>query len=285
MERRPHGAPASSPACAAPSAPQPASCRPRRPMERRRPRRPTPHRRPLSQSPPTVPPHGAPASSPACAAASAPWPVSCRQRRPHGAPASSPACAAPSAPHSNLVSTAAPRTDGPWAGRPTEHARLRRRPMRTPALQNTRALTYAAPAPWSAGPMERRRPRRPAPHRRRRRSASIRRPSGCLPHSCVADKAEHNAEGRFAAWFSRDGSPLECRVTLSAGCSNRRHAGLRSAARSIWKAVKRSSRRWSCRRRASSQFRAWWSSLPSGRESSFSKKPRIVWRNNASSAA
>ena len=46
----PHGTPASSPAYAAPSAPQAVSCRPRRPLERRRPRRPVPHRRSLSQS-------------------------------------------------------------------------------------------------------------------------------------------------------------------------------------------------------------------------------------------
>ena len=38
-----HGAPAFSPARAAPSLPQAVTCRPRRPMERRRPRRPAPH--------------------------------------------------------------------------------------------------------------------------------------------------------------------------------------------------------------------------------------------------
>ena len=64
----------------------------------------------------------------------------------------------------------------PWAGTPTVHARLRRGPARTPALQATPALQVAvagedAGAPElpphdvsSAATMERRRPRRPAPH-------------------------------------------------------------------------------------------------------------------------
>ncbi len=139
--RRPHGAPASSPACAAPlisqgaPASSPASATPlapwsagvlaglRRtigPMERRRPRRPPPHR----------PPHGAPASSPASATPSAPWsagvlaglrhtvrPMGRRRPRrppphrpPHGAPASSPACATPSAPWSAGVLAGLRRT-------------------------------------------------------------------------------------------------------------------------------------------------------------------------------
>ena len=70
------------------------------------------------------------------------------ERRPHGTPASSPACAAPSLPQADSCRT--------WAGRPTHYARLRRWPVRTPALQDWRALTYGesphgAPASWSAG--------------------------------------------------------------------------------------------------------------------------------------
>ncbi len=70
--------------------------------------------------------------------------------RTHGAPASSPACAAPPVPHPVSRRTRRP-ADEPCAGRPTHHARPRRRPVRTPALQNSRALTLGTPDPWSAG--------------------------------------------------------------------------------------------------------------------------------------
>ena len=67
----PHGTPASSPAYAASSAPQAVSCRPRRPLERRHPRRPAPHRRSLSQSSCRLRrraerPWGGPRTMPAC---------------------------------------------------------------------------------------------------------------------------------------------------------------------------------------------------------------------------
>ena len=58
------------------------------------------------------------------------------ERRPHGAPASSPACAAPSG---RFNSSPQPR-------RPLPHRRSRNN-----LLQNWRALTHGAPAPWSAG--------------------------------------------------------------------------------------------------------------------------------------
>ena len=72
------------------------------------------------------------------------------ERRPHGAPASSPACTPPSSLSQSPANSVTPcRTT--WARSPTHHARLRRGPARTPALQIWRALTYGAPAPWSAG--------------------------------------------------------------------------------------------------------------------------------------
>ncbi len=166
MERRSPGAPASSPACAAPSLAQTVSC-PQPRMQRR--------------------PHGAPPSSPACAAHPVPQTVSCpqprMQSRPPGAPVPWSAgvlaglrrtvarsdSLMPAAPHAEpapgsagvlaglrahpvpaAVSCPQPRRpDGPVG--PTDHARLWRWPVRTPALQNWRFLIYGAAAPWSAG--------------------------------------------------------------------------------------------------------------------------------------
>ncbi len=173
MERRPHGAPASSPACAAPSALQEVSCRRRRRADRplagedtgapggRWPVRTRRSMRTLageSAGPMERRPHGAPA----------PWSAGPMERRPHGAPASSPACAAPSA-LQEVSCRRRLRADRPLAGEDTG-APGARWPVRTRRSMLARADV------WSAGPMERRRPRRPAPHRRRRRSASIRRP-------------------------------------------------------------------------------------------------------------
>ncbi len=169
-------------------------------MERRRPRRPAPHRRPLKQSPvdraavakdgrPVRTPalhawralaHGAPASSPACAAPSAPQAVCCRPRRRAEGPRAGEDTGAPCLARSDswsvapwsagswsagvLAGPAAPlvpqavccrprgRGEGPWAG------------------EDTGAPGLARSDSWSVGPMEcglmeRRRPRRPAPHR------------------------------------------------------------------------------------------------------------------------
>ncbi len=114
MERRPHGAPASSPACAAPRRPHGAPAG----MERRRPRRPAPHRGL----------HGAPAAWSAGVLAGLRRTVGRMERLPHGAPASSPACAAPSA---------------AWST-----GRMERRRPRRPAPH--RGL-HGASAAWSAG--------------------------------------------------------------------------------------------------------------------------------------
>ena len=95
------------------------------PMERRRPRRPAPH-------PPS------PRQSPADRAAVP------THRGPRG-PRTTPACG---------------------GGRRGRRRSMGRWPVRTPALQDWRALTDGASAPCSAGTMERRRPRRPAPHPR-----------------------------------------------------------------------------------------------------------------------
>ncbi len=203
----PHGAPASSPACAAASVPWTVSCRQRRPMERRRPRRPAPHRRPLRQSRagsatpwnagvhaglrrslgplaslmPSAPPHGAPASSPACAAPSAPQAVSCRPRRPMERrrprrPAPHPRSlgqshAVSAAPWSagvlaglrrslgplDSLMPSAPRTDGPSAGEATG-APGGWWPVRTPALQKGADAPVRVGLPGGAVPVGERDP-------------------------------------------------------------------------------------------------------------------------------
>ena len=154
----PHGAPASSPACGAPSAPRAVFCRPRRPMERRRPRRPAAHLRPLGQCSAD---RAAPWSAGVLAGlrrTSVPRAVFCRPRRPmerrrprRPTPHLRPLGQCPAdraAPWSagvlaGLRRTLGPlgglgrqrhRADRPWTGRPTDHARLRRWPARTPAL-------------------------------------------------------------------------------------------------------------------------------------------------------
>ena len=139
-------------------------------MERRHPRRPAPHLRSPRQSPAD---RAAPWSAGVPAGLRhtfAPPAVSCRQRRPMER--RRPRRPAPTLEVPQAISCRQRRrADRPWAGRPTDHARLGRWPARTPALQlavageDTGAPELARPDVWSA-PLERRRPRRPAPHLR-----------------------------------------------------------------------------------------------------------------------
>ncbi len=133
-------------------------------MERRRPRRPAPHLPSPRQSHAhsTAAPTDPWARRPTDQARLQRWPVrtpALQKRRAltYGAPA--PWSAGVLAGlrrtfrhHGSLTPTAPPHRRTPGARRPTDQARLQRWPVRTPALQKRRALTYGAPAPWSAGP-------------------------------------------------------------------------------------------------------------------------------------